>query len=134
MADDKKICTRCKLPAWTHELWPCTPRHMAEYVGDDEMRREVVLRELNQGALAGMPSAVTEHAVDLVLAVVNRYDEWKAARLSAEPDEAAIGRAADVAWVSLAGNTEDGKYPPTQDGVRWAVRKAIRALHPEGGE
>jgi hypothetical protein len=57
-----------------------------EFVGDDDMRREVVLRELNQGALAGMPTEVTEQAVDLVLAVLNRYDAWAAARHAA-PEE-----------------------------------------------
>lgn len=79
----RPICTRCRLPEWTHDLWTCLPAHM-EFVGDDDMRREVVLRELNQGALAGMPSQVTERAVDLVLAVLNRYDAWTAARNDTE--------------------------------------------------
>lgn len=77
---DREICTRCRFPNWTHDLWKCTPYHMPEFAEDDDMRRQVVLRELNQGALAGMQSAVSEQAADLVLAVLNRYDAWKAAQ------------------------------------------------------
>ena len=77
---DRAICTRCRFPHWTHDLWTCVPYHMPEFAEDDDMRREVVLRELNQGALAGMHSEVTEQAADLVLAALNRYDAWKAAR------------------------------------------------------
>ncbi|GAA2803377.1 hypothetical protein [Streptomyces showdoensis] len=44
----------------------------------DDMRRQIVLRELNQGALAGMQSQVSEQAADLVLAALDRYDDWAA--------------------------------------------------------
>ena len=77
---DREICTRCRLPYWTHDLWTCMPYHMPDFAEDDDMRREVVLRELNQGALAGFQSEVTEQAADLVLAALNRYDAWKAAQ------------------------------------------------------
>jgi hypothetical protein len=40
------------------------------------MRRQIVLRELNQGALAGFQSEVTEQAADLVIAALDRYDTW----------------------------------------------------------
>lgn len=84
----RPVCTRCRLPEWGHDLWQCTPSHMPEFVGDDDMRREVVLRELNQGALAGLDSRVTEQAVDLVLAALNRYDAWAANRAAAaRPDD-----------------------------------------------
>ncbi|NEB70351.1 hypothetical protein [Streptomyces microflavus] len=76
--EDRKVCFRCQLPTWTHELWLCTPAHMEAFVDEDDMRREVVLRELNDGVLAGFPSRVTDQAVDMVLAVLNRYDAWKA--------------------------------------------------------
>ena len=79
-------CPRCRFPMWSHDLWKCIPWDMGEYVGDDELRREVVLRELNQGALAGMSSEVTVQAADLVLAALNRYDAWRA-----EPDPRALG-------------------------------------------
>jgi hypothetical protein len=49
----------------------------------DDMRREIVLREINQGALAGMPSQITEQAADLILKALDRYDTWAAARLAA---------------------------------------------------
>jgi hypothetical protein len=49
---------------------------MAEYVGDDDLRREIVKREINQGALSGMSREVTEYAADLVLAALNRFDAW----------------------------------------------------------
>lgn len=76
--NERETCFRCQLPKWTHELWMCTPAHMAAFVDEDDMRREVVLRELNDGALAGMSSRVTEQAADMILAVLNRYDAWKA--------------------------------------------------------
>ncbi|MFM9703574.1 hypothetical protein [Streptomyces galilaeus] len=47
------------------------------------MRREIVLREINQGALAGMQSEITEQAADLVLAALDRYDAWAAGRMAA---------------------------------------------------
>lgn len=46
-----------------------------------DMRREIVLREINQGALAGMHSEITGQAADLVLAALDRYDAWAVARL-----------------------------------------------------
>ncbi|MEH0586191.1 hypothetical protein QA942_19725 [Streptomyces sp. B21-106] len=42
----------------------------------DDMRRQIVLREINQGALAGRPSEISEQAADLVLAALDRYDQW----------------------------------------------------------
>lgn len=77
---DREVCLRCRFPNWTHDLWRCVPYHMGEFVEDDDMRREVVLRELNQGALAGLDTRVSEHAADLVLAALNRYDAWRADR------------------------------------------------------
>ncbi|MET9521552.1 hypothetical protein [Streptomyces coeruleorubidus] len=77
---DRDTCTRCRMPFWTHDLWTCMPYHMPEFAEEDDMRREVVLRELNQGALAGFQSEVTEQAADLVLAALNRYDAWRADR------------------------------------------------------
>jgi hypothetical protein len=44
----------------------------------DDMRRQIVLREINQGALAGMPSEISDYAATLVLEALNRYDEWAA--------------------------------------------------------
>lgn len=76
---DSQVCPRCRFPEWMHDLWKCVPHHMAEFVGDDELRRDVVLRELNEGALSGMDSQVSERAADLILAALNRYDAWKAA-------------------------------------------------------
>lgn len=78
--EPRDVCRRCQLPEWTHDLWQCVPAHMGTYAEDDDMRREIALRELNQGALAGMPSEVSEHAVDLVLAALNRFDEWTGGR------------------------------------------------------
>jgi hypothetical protein len=75
--EDPDICARCRLPRWTHELWKCLPWHMEAFVDEDDMRRQVVLRELNDGVLAGMGSRVTEQAVDLILAALHRYDAWK---------------------------------------------------------
>lgn len=43
---------------------------------DQDMRREIVLREVNQGALAGMATQITEQAAQLVLDALDRYDTW----------------------------------------------------------
>jgi hypothetical protein len=50
---------------------------------DHDMRREIVLRELNQGALAGKQSEVSEYAADLILAALGRYDTWAAGKAAA---------------------------------------------------
>jgi hypothetical protein len=50
---------------------------------DHDMRREIVLRELNQGALAGMPSEISEQGAGLVLAALDRYDTWAAGKAEA---------------------------------------------------
>jgi hypothetical protein len=42
----------------------------------DDMRREIVLREINQGALAGMHSEISEQAATDVLNALDRYDTW----------------------------------------------------------
>lgn len=42
---------------------------------EHDMRIEVVRRELNQGALAGMHSEVTEHAAALVVAALDAYEQ-----------------------------------------------------------
>lgn len=49
----------------------------------DDMRREIVLREINQGALAGMQSEISEQAADLVLTALDRYDTWAASNPAA---------------------------------------------------
>ncbi|MEV7034573.1 hypothetical protein AB0N99_30630 [Streptomyces sp. NPDC093272] len=49
----------------------------------DDMRRQIVLREINQGALAGMPSEISEQAATLVLAALDRYDTWSANKAAA---------------------------------------------------
>jgi len=40
------------------------------------MRIEIVKRELNQGALAGFGSAVTDYAARLVIAALDSFDEY----------------------------------------------------------
>lgn len=49
----------------------------------EDMRREIVLREINQGALAGMQSEISGQAADLVLAALDRYDTWTAGKAAA---------------------------------------------------
>jgi hypothetical protein len=49
------------------------------------MRREIVLREINQGALAGMSSDITAYAAQLVLDALDRYDTWSASREAPNP-------------------------------------------------
>lgn len=48
-----------------------------------DMRREIILREINQGALAGFQSEITGQAADLVLAALDRYDTWVAGKPAA---------------------------------------------------
>ena len=66
----------------------------------DDMRRQIVLRELNQGALAGMQSEISEHAADLVLAALDRYDNWAA--------KGAVGPAARLARIAEAHTKDSG--------------------------
>jgi hypothetical protein len=92
----RDVCRRCQFPKWVHDLWTCVPVHMAAYAEDEDMRREVVLRELNQGALAGMSSDVSEHAADLVLAALNHFDEWRGGRTGkVEQHAAEVARCMD---------------------------------------
>lgn len=63
----------------------------------DDMRREIVLRELNQGALAGMQSEVTEQAATLVLAALDRYDNWAAGKHEARLARIAEAHSKDTA-------------------------------------
>lgn len=48
------------------------------YPPDQDLRREIVLREINEGALAGMPSRITQWAAQHVLDALSRYDAWAA--------------------------------------------------------
>ncbi|WP_239404661.1 hypothetical protein [Frankia sp. Cj3] len=41
---------------------------------DRDMRRQIVLRAINTGALAGMSSEISEYAADLVIDALDRYD------------------------------------------------------------
>jgi hypothetical protein len=40
-----------------------------------DMRIEVVKRELNQGALAGFDSSITDYAARLIIAALDSFDE-----------------------------------------------------------
>ncbi|MEU2924165.1 hypothetical protein ABZ636_03760 [Streptomyces sp. NPDC007251] len=60
----------------------------------DDMRRQIVLREINQGALAGLQSEITEQAADLVLTALDRYDTWAANKGSSA--DARLGRIAQA--------------------------------------
>lgn len=55
----------------------------------DDMRRQIVLRELGQGALAGLRSEISEQAADLVLAALDRYDSWATAQTAGPSDRLA---------------------------------------------
>lgn len=79
----------------------------------DDMRREIVLREINQGALAGMQTAISEQAADLVLAALDRYDTWAAGK----PD-ARLARIAEAhVQESGPGGTVGGSC--VECGQRW---------------
>ena len=82
----------------------------------DDMRRQIVLRELNQGALAGMRSQISDHAADLVLAALDRYDQWAAS--GAVGPSARLTRIAEAhhKWVGGGGLT-DGNC--NECGVAW---------------
>ena len=60
----------------------------------NDMRRQIILREINQGALAGMQSEISEQAADLVLAALDRYDNWTASKGSNA--DARLGRIAQA--------------------------------------
>jgi hypothetical protein len=47
---------------------------MLRRIRDRDMRREIILREINQGALAGMGREIGEYAADLVIDALDAYD------------------------------------------------------------
>lgn len=51
-----------------------------ELVAHGDMRIEVVKREINQGALGGMRSEITDHAAALVVVALDSYDDHITAR------------------------------------------------------
>lgn len=80
---------------------------------DHDMRREIVLRELNQGALAGMQSEISDRGADLVLAALDRYDAWAAGKADAR-----LARIAEAhVQESGAGGTVGGYC--VECGQRW---------------
>lgn len=70
----------------------------------DDMRREIVLREINQGALAGMQSKISEQAATEVLAALDRYDTWAAGKADARLTRIAEAHSKHVG----AGGVTDG--------------------------
>ncbi|MCX5253579.1 hypothetical protein OOK27_05250 [Streptomyces canus] len=79
----------------------------------DDMRRQIVLREINQGALAGMQSEITEQAADLVLAALDRYDTWAAGQTNARLSRIAEAHSKHVG----SGGLTDGDC--NECGHRW---------------
>lgn len=67
----------------------------------DDMRREIVLREINQGALAGMQSEISAQAADLVLAALDRYDTWTAGKPAARLTRIAEAHSKDASGGGL---------------------------------
>lgn len=72
----------------------------------DDMRRQIILRELGQGALAGMRSQISEQAADLVLAALDRYDSWATAK--AATPSARLARLARIAEAHRKNQTNSG--------------------------
>lgn len=88
----------------------------------DDMRREIVLREINQGALAGMQSEISEQGADLVLAALDRYDTWAAGRVQTRLDRIAEAHSKHVTTGGLTDGdcTECGHAHPCPTYV-WAT-------------
>jgi hypothetical protein len=70
----------------------------------DDMRREIVLREINQGALAGMQTEISEQAATAVLVALDRYDAWAAGKAAARLGRIAQAHSKHVS----AGGVTDG--------------------------
>jgi hypothetical protein len=104
-------------------VWPTPGPDSTHTTGDtvtdptarqpDDMRRQIVLREINQGALAGMQSEISEQAADLVLAALDRYDTWAAGKAAARLSRIAEAHSKHVG----SGGLTDGDC--NECGHRW---------------
>lgn len=103
----------------------------------DDMRREIVLREINQGALAGMQSEISEQAATDVLAALDRYDTWAAGKHAARLARIAEAHSKNVtSWGLTDGDcTECGRPHPCPTYV-WATtdREALATWDPADDE
>lgn len=91
-------------------------------ITDQDMRREIVLRELNQGALAGMQSRVSEEGADLVLAALDRYETWAAGKAAARFARIAEAHSKTVAAAGLTdGLCVECGHPSPCPTYTWAV-------------
>lgn len=90
--------------------------------GHADMRIEVVKRELNQGALAGFDSAVTDYAARLVIAALDSYEASalqltyergvaEGLRLAEETAQKALDKAGKVMW---DGGVAEGRRQATE--------------------
>jgi len=61
-------------------------------IDDGDMRIEIVRREINQGALAGLESAITDQAAAMVIAVLDSFDRHLGDRDREELEQARRGR------------------------------------------
>lgn len=76
--------------------YPANDQAARALIAEADMRIEVVKRELNQGALAGNGSAITEYAAALVVAALDSFDTR---RRNFDNNSATVERAAIVAWL-----------------------------------
>jgi hypothetical protein len=105
LAEDRDVWKGNAIDAYLLAERRATKRKAA---ADDEMRREIVLREINQGALAGMSSEITGQAADLVLNALNAYDAWKADTTHWEQSGAEQAADRDRAAAALGGDQDGG--------------------------
>jgi hypothetical protein len=77
-----------------------------QLLADADMRIQVVRREINQGALAGMSSQISEYAAALVIAALDTFDQHLRQRPIANPIPYA-----DFAspWVELRGYVQQAE-------------------------
>jgi hypothetical protein len=87
---------------------------------EDDMRRQIILREINQGALAGLGSEISESAADLVLKALNAYDAWTSDTTHWKQDDATqeADRARAAAALGETGGTDEDR-PEHECGNDW---------------
>lgn len=105
---------------------PDVPRVAPSVQGADDiaradMRIEVVKREINQGALAGLGRQITDYAAKLVIAALDSYDEEAYRAEYREGFEAGMRNARLLAerhgagWTDVYWGAERAAGLPTED-------------------
>lgn len=94
--------------------------HAQQLLADADMRIEVVKREVNQGALAGHGSEITDYAAALIIAALDNYDTHREQRARAAERRRLAGKVREL----------DERYP----GCGYDIEATVIESVDRGGE